>query len=356
MALCLRSMSNKLMPTIQTLPTHLSAAILDNATTPMSLTEVKHAKNLLQISREARTLDVIPYKEHWKLDPTLLGKDSFVQHKKKISLTNICMICEDKRILSTNACDNWSETTTNSHIRLSNHGNEALVNSESSTDQSLAESRKSDRIEGRPTSEELFKVYNVLKDTLPLLFVKPLDYSVYNPNLIFENNIRGIRTVGLFHYVKQIALLRTVGHLKFAYVKLEILKITKHEEDSTIRIRWRIRGISGLKVMLMFWKFKVWKLRDQIQQHQELWYDGFSTFYVGGDGLIYKHVADKVMPDDDEIVDKSKQNLKTKLALLYGLPFSGHHLPSFTLFLKNIFENTPRKTSSEETYPLERRV
>lgn len=24
------------------------------------------------------------------------------------------------------------------------------------------------------------------------------------------------------------------------------------------------------------------------------WYDGFSTMYVGDDGLIYKHVADKV--------------------------------------------------------------
>lgn len=25
------------------------------------------------------------------------------------------------------------------------------------------------------------------------------------------------------------------------------------------------------------------------------WYDGFSTFYVGGDGLVQKHVVDKVL-------------------------------------------------------------
>lgn len=56
---------------------------------------------------------------------------------------------------------------------------------------------------------------------------------------------------GLYHYVKQIALLRTVGHLKFAYVKFEILKITMHPEDDTVKIRWRIRGISGLKVSLV---------------------------------------------------------------------------------------------------------
>lgn len=41
-----------------------------------------------------------------------------------------------------------------------------------------------------------------------------MDYTIYHPNLIFENNIRGTRTIGLFPYVKQIALLRTVGHLK----------------------------------------------------------------------------------------------------------------------------------------------
>lgn len=50
--------------------------------------------------------------------------------------------------------------------------------------------------------------------------------------------------------MKQVALLRTVGHLKFAYVKFEILKITSHPEDGTIKIRWRIRGISGLRVKI----------------------------------------------------------------------------------------------------------
>lgn len=40
---------------------------------------------------------------------------------------------------------------------------------------------------------------------------------------------------GLYHYVKQVALLRTVGHLKFAYVKFEIIKITQNQDDSTVR-------------------------------------------------------------------------------------------------------------------------
>ncbi|XP_030558522.1 uncharacterized protein C6orf136 homolog [Drosophila novamexicana] len=152
------------------------------------------------------------------------------------------------------------------------------------------------------SSEDLDRAYNVLKGTLPKLFVEPLDYSIYSPNLIFQNNITGKYTVGLYHYVKQIAILRTVGHLKYAYVKFEILKITKHSEDYTVRIRWRVRGISGLKVMFQFWKYKVWALQEVLKD-QESWYDGYSICFLGDDGLISKHVVDKIMPDENrEIV------------------------------------------------------
>jgi Uncharacterized conserved protein (DUF2358) len=65
-----------------------------------------------------------------------------------------------------------------------------------------------------------------------------------------------------------VALLRTVGHLKYAYVKFEVLKITKNPEDNTVRVRWRIRGISGLKVLFTFWRYKLWKLKE-IFEHQE---------------------------------------------------------------------------------------
>lgn len=170
----------------------------------------------------------------------------------------------------------------------------------------------------QPSEEQLHRVYDVLAYTLPKLFIQPLDYSIYNPNLIFENNIRGMRTEGLYHYVKQVALLRTVGHLKFAYVTLEILKITKHPEDNTIKVRWRIKGISALKVMFQFWKYKLWKLKE-IFAETEAWYDGFSVFHVGPDGLIYKHVADKIMPDDDKVVVPPKNVISPKLALFLGL-------------------------------------
>jgi len=155
----------------------------------------------------------------------------------------------------------------------------------------------------QPRIEDLNHVFQVLQDTLPKLFVQPLDYSIYSPDLVFQNNITGKHTVGLYHYVKQIALLRTVGHLKYAYVSFEILKITKHSEDFTVKIRWRVRGISGLKVMFSFWKYKLWEIKEMFDE-QESWYDGFSICYLGNDGLIKKHVVDRVMPNQSqELVD-----------------------------------------------------
>lgn len=55
------------------------------------------------------------------------------------------------------------------------------------------------------------------------------------------------------------------------------------------------------------------------------WIDGFSTFYVNSDGRIIRHIADKVMPDEDKepnpiekVVDKLGQNVP-KLALVVKL-------------------------------------
>ena len=73
---------------------------------------------------------------------------------------------------------------------------------------------------------------------------------------------------GIFNYVKQIMWLRAIGHIKFAYVKFEILKITVHPEEDSIKIRWRIRGTPGLKVFATFWKFKSWKIQEALKDHE----------------------------------------------------------------------------------------
>jgi len=70
--------------------------------------------------------------------------------------------------------------------------------------------------------------------------------------------------------------MRLWGHLKYAFVKFDILKITKHPEDGTIKVRWRIIGITGLKIVTKLWKFKPWNLeqviKDNIESYVILYY------------------------------------------------------------------------------------
>lgn len=67
-------------------------------------------------------------------------------------------------------------------------------------------------------------------------------------------------------YVKQLAFLKIIGHIKFAHVKFEIIKITMHTEDATVKVRWRIIGISSLKMLSLFWKYKIWNIQESIER------------------------------------------------------------------------------------------
>lgn len=74
---------------------------------------------------------------------------------------------------------------------------------------------------------------------------------------------------GLNYFITTISLLRLIGHVKYAFVKFEILKMTKHPEDGTIKLRWRIVGISGLRVFMRFWKFTPWNIDHVVKEHIE---------------------------------------------------------------------------------------
>ncbi|KAL1455646.1 hypothetical protein WDU94_009728 [Cyamophila willieti] len=157
--------------------------------------------------------------------------------------------------------------------------------------------------------EQVEYVAKVLRTDLPNLFAKPLDYSIYSKGLEFENHLTNTHTRTLIEYSKQLALLKITGHLKYAYVELQVLKLTTHHSEGTIKVRWRIRGISGMKVFLNFWRMKVWKLRDTAVKDAKSWYEGFSIFYIKGDGLIHKHVVLKMQPDEDHEVETVKPKL-----------------------------------------------
>ncbi|KAL4084461.1 hypothetical protein QTP88_028274 [Uroleucon formosanum] len=128
----------------------------------------------------------------------------------------------------------------NGHINLKNDVcNSIELKQENSTKSN--ENNSSSDSNGLPNLKQLDHVFNRLREDLPLMFRQPLDFGLYHLKLVFENNIRETKSVGLEYFVITISLLRFMGHIKYAYVKFNILKITKHPEDGTIKVRWRIK-------------------------------------------------------------------------------------------------------------------
>lgn len=54
------------------------------------------------------------------------------------------------------------------------------------------------------------------------------------------------------------------------------------------------------------------------------WIDGFSILEIGGDGLIHKHICDKVIPNTDKVEEKKGLNMAMKLGIALGL-IPGEH-------------------------------
>ncbi|OWA52079.1 hypothetical protein BV898_16542 [Hypsibius exemplaris] len=163
--------------------------------------------------------------------------------------------------------------------------------------------------------EKLALIASALSETLPKLFVSMHNYHLYHRDVVFENRIRGITTRGINDMAAQLVKYRTMSHIVYSHINVDLLKVTQHLEDNSVRVRWRINMIGGLKPYLQFWKF----FNGQAKRDFLKTIDGFSIFYVGEDGLIYKHVADRMMPDDEKsLLENVNAKLATKLAGVMG--------------------------------------
>ncbi|XP_070532229.1 uncharacterized protein [Ptychodera flava] len=169
---------------------------------------------------------------------------------------------------------------------------------------------------GKPSKEQLAIMYHKLCDEMPKFYIKPHDFSIYSDNVEFNNQFLGLKTHGRMTYEGLVKTLKFTSLLYFMDAELEVLKITVHPEESSIQARWRIKALP-----FHTWLLKLHK-RDKNPYYR--YYDAYSTFYIGTDGLIHVHKIDKVMPDSDA---KKEPNWLTRLTLAlrgsrpaYGLP------------------------------------
>lgn len=139
----------------------------------------------------------------------------------------------------------------------------------------------------REDEEKLALLYEKLRTDLPSFFFRGHDYTMYSSDVEFINGLLNTKTRGRVLYQLTLSLWRLLCLCYYAEARLEILKLTKHMEDGTIKARWRIKGLPFHSVLLRFYR------KDKTHLYRS--FDAFSTFYIGSDGLIHRHKVEKVM-------------------------------------------------------------
>lgn len=169
----------------------------------------------------------------------------------------------------------------------------------------------------KPKLEQLLRVEEKMKDHIPKFLKETHPIGFYTPEVIFENLYyeRPKITEGISAYVFELLKIRWKLNVKFSNAVIQILNIGHDEVDGTVKIRWRMRGLRGMKIFTP-WKIKLWNLKDSINSEAE-WHDGFSILYVRGDGRIWKHTLQRVMTQEDETV-KDKKTTKNLVDVNVG--------------------------------------
>ncbi|KAI4897802.1 hypothetical protein NFI96_021948, partial [Prochilodus magdalenae] len=156
--------------------------------------------------------------------------------------------------------------------------------------------------------EKLALMYEKLRIELPVFFVRNHDYSMYSNDVEFVNGLLNTKTRGRVAYQLTLSLWRLLCLCYYAEARLEVLKLTKHPEDGSIKARWRVKGLPFHALLLRFYK------KDKTQLYRT--YDAFSTFYLGSDGLIHCHKVEKVMQAQPPVLPKVTSLLAGALVAL----------------------------------------
>ncbi|KAM9510477.1 uncharacterized protein C6orf136 homolog [Guaruba guarouba] len=160
-----------------------------------------------------------------------------------------------------------------------------------------------------PSMEEhLAVMHQKLQHELPNFFFKVPDYGLYSHDVEFINHLLHLHTRGRPMYQVAVALCRALAWGYFASLRLEVLALTRHPEDWSIRARWRLTGLPLHLCVLRFYR------RDKATLLRS--YDAFSTFFLNSQGLIRCHRVDKLMPAPTPMAEDKKLLMAAAVAAL----------------------------------------
>jgi len=171
-------------------------------------------------------------------------------------------------------------------------------------------------------SPNLEMVAYQLTNDLTNIFMQRQDWSIYHKELVLQDNIRGVKVVGLEKYMLLVNMLRLLAHIRFVYVRMSLLSVNKEKEEGVIKVRWRVVGLGVGRMILRYFPDRLWE-KGNMERMSPSYLDGYSTFYVDSNSKIYHHTIDRVMEDKEKEVQKTfvqkllelKQKTETQAAI-----------------------------------------
>ncbi|XP_050173899.1 uncharacterized protein C6orf136 homolog isoform X2 [Myiozetetes cayanensis] len=160
--------------------------------------------------------------------------------------------------------------------------------------------------------EHLAVMHEKLRHELPNFFLKIPDYGLYSQDVEFINHLLHLHTRGRPMYQLAVALCKALAWGYFASLRLEVLALTRHPEDWSVRARWRLTGVPLHLLLLCFYR------RDKRQLLRS--YDAFSTFFLNSQGLIRCHRVDKLMPAPTAVPEAKKLLVAAAVAVAVADP------------------------------------
>ncbi|XP_061170241.1 uncharacterized protein LOC133201287 [Saccostrea echinata] len=173
--------------------------------------------------------------------------------------------------------------------------------------------------------ENLLKMKAFLEQSLPPLFEIGISFDAYSPNIVLENNYWGKReiTLGIQRYKAKVWTLQTMTGLRFIHTRMCLLNTSCDLDENFVRVRWRILGLKQLAAMKRlnvygkFWKIS--KIPDRVLEKDAVWYDGISLYYLNDEGLVNKHVINRVEEESSKKVAPAlslRERLTRKVGVL----------------------------------------
>ena len=154
--------------------------------------------------------------------------------------------------------------------------------------------------------------------TLNGFFTRKLDLRIFREDIVFENRIKGTQVESLFNYGRFLHLVRIWGNVRFVYVSCKIKEVHIDNANAKVIVHFQGVGIGMTKMFLNYIPKKLWRHKN-LADNATVLGEAISTYYVDGEGYIYRHVLDNKDVDKDKPVSKLEE-VKEKLEKLKGVP------------------------------------